>query len=95
MSKIKVLTMGDLLPGHYIADVDADYPLDTFVPDDAYDPDEQDWQHVIAKTGYVDLPTYTLAYHSGEQYTQRMQATATVWVLCDDAGEPVYQDPRD
>lgn len=90
--QIKVMTMGDVWPGCFIADVDADYPLDSIVPADHYLADEQDWNRIQSRRGHADIATYVLEYYNGEPHVVRnVQSSATVWVLCED-GEPVVQD---
>lgn len=90
--QIKVLTVEDLVPGNYIAHVDDDFLTDSIVPAEAYDAGEQDWQKVIHVQGYVDLPSVTLAMYNGKAYTQKMQATAQVWVLVDANEIPVKDE---
>lgn len=93
--QIKVCTVEDVLPGHYVTTVDSDeWQVGAIVPADAYLAEEQDWQHVVAKTGAVDVPTFTLADHNGDEYTSRWQATATVWVLVEADGLPTLVDAR-
>lgn len=95
---IKVMTMDSVWPGMHVAEPDSDeWGVGDLVDPLAYDPEEQDWHHVRARTGHVDLPTYTLAYHSGEEYTAKFQTTATVWVLVEASGpagewRPVEQE---
>lgn len=80
-------------PGLFICTPDADYPLDTFVPEADYLADEQDWQHVISRRGHADIGELTLAHYDGSQHVQPgLQWAATVWLLCDEDGEPVKQD---
>lgn len=98
MRAIMVQTMDAIAPGMYITEPDSDYPLESIVPDDDYLADEQDWQHVLKRHGYVDLPTFVLAYHDGTPYTQKIQSSATVWVLVEKhmgAWVPVEQDPNE
>ena len=88
--RIKVLEVGNLGEGMYITEVDHDlWGYGELVAEDWYDASEQDWQKVCAITGYADLPTLTLAYYNGEQYTQRAQVGQLVWVLVDEDGKPV------
>lgn len=87
--KIKVLSIGDVYEGMYVAHVDDDFPYGTFVPSDAYDAEEQDWLRVVERRGYVDLPTLLLEYHNGEREASQWQSSASVWVLCDEDGKPV------
>lgn len=91
MREIKVMTMGQVGTGYFVADVDDDYELDTVVPADHYDADEQDWNRVRSIRGHADIATYTLEYYNGETHVAKWQSSATVWVLCEN-GQPVVQD---
>lgn len=93
--KIQVTTAGSVQPGEYIAQADTDeYPVGSLVPEEAYDPAEQDWQHVLSKGGHADIGWMILAYYNGEQYRVDGDWSQTVWRYLDDEGKPVFQDPE-
>jgi len=89
--EIKVGTVEDLFAGCFVTAPDDDFPLDSIVPNDDYDADEQDWQRVARVSGYVDLPTLVIEDYRGEPRVVKWQAVSTVWILVED-GKPVVQD---
>jgi hypothetical protein len=79
--------------GAYIVEPDDDYAYGTFVPNDAYDVDNMDWQRVVSRRGHADIGELTLAYYDGSQYVARAQRwDAIVWLLCDASGVPITDD---
>lgn len=90
--QIVVVDMGSVFPGMFICDVDADYPHGSAVPASDYDVEEQDWQRVASRKGHADIADYVLEGYDGTPHVYRgWQASASVWVLCED-GMPVIQD---
>lgn len=88
--QIKVLEMGDVRVGMRICDVDDDSPAYGSIVDPRdYSVLDQEWCKVLKVGGPVDLPTFDLEWRNGHVESARYQASATVWVLADEAGEPV------
>ena len=78
---ILVTTMDRVWPGMFINEPDDETPVGEIVDATKYNADDGDWWHVRNRTGYVDIPTYTLAYYNGEEFTAKYETSATVWVL--------------
>jgi hypothetical protein len=93
MSSITRVHAVNIDRGDFIVMEDAD-ELSNEEINEGWDASEQDWQHVYRAQHRADQHKFILAYYNGELYDTGWQ-DGYVWLLLDDDGQPVYQDPED
>ena len=91
--RIRRVDVAAVSRGMYVADEDDPSLHDNREINKAYDAGDVDWQHVVHAQHKADVSNLTLAYYNGELHQTGWQA-GTVWLLCDEGGTPVEQEPE-
>jgi hypothetical protein len=93
MNRIKRVEVGQVRVGQYVTGVDDEDLVTDEDINENYDASEGDWHHVVRASHWADVSRLTLAYYNGELY--RSSGAGFVWLLVDDAGDPVEDEPTE